>query len=248
MKNANQWAETKFVSTPHGLRGSRNPNHLGRGSRFIGDIQAQNYERAIRKYASGRLLDLGCGHVPLYGVYRDLVNENVCVDWENTLHVNPYLDMTADLTGELPFPSSSFDTIIMTDVLEHLPEPLFAMNQVSKVLRPGGKLILGVPFFYWLHEKPHDFYRYTEFALRRFCELSGLSVLELWSFGGILHVLIDVTSKGLAWAPRWLEAPVRPIHSAVATLNSTSLARKISNRTKDLFPLGYMMVAGKPPL
>ena len=130
--------------------------------------------RAIRAHARGRLLDMGCGYVPLYDAYRDLVSENICIDWQNTAHVNPYLDQMVDLTGALPFERGSFDTVLLTDVLEHIPEPTNLICEIARILRPGGKLILGVPFFYWLHEVPHDYYRYTEFALRRFCELSGL--------------------------------------------------------------------------
>jgi SAM-dependent methyltransferase len=175
-----------------------------------------------------------------------LVNENICVDWENTLHVNPFLDETADLSRELPFPSSSFDTVLMTDVLEHLPDPVSAINQVARVLRPGGKLILGVPFFYWLHERPHDYYRYTEYALRRFCDIAGLRIVELWPYGGLPEVLVDLISKGLCGLPRWLEKPLRPLNLVAVTLASSFLHRKVSNPRKDLFPLGYVMIAEKP--
>jgi SAM-dependent methyltransferase len=232
--------------TPRGLRGSRNPKYVGAGSEFICDILAQHYERAIVAHASGRLLDLGCGHVPLYGVYRDRVSENICVDWENTLHVNPFLDTTADLNEHLPFPPSSFDTVLLTDVLEHLAEPLQALLQVSAVLRPAGKLIIGVPFFYVLHEVPHDYYRYTEHALRRFCRLAGLQVVELSSYGGLPEVLIDLTSKGITVLPPWLAKPLRPLHTAVSHLSGTGPSRKISEWTKSSFPLGYMLIAEKP--
>jgi len=86
MKNAVRWHPTKFVNTARGLRASRDPKQVTISFHFITDIQAQWYERAIRIHARGRLLDMGCGEVPLYGVYRDLVQENVCIDWADTLH------------------------------------------------------------------------------------------------------------------------------------------------------------------
>jgi SAM-dependent methyltransferase len=178
LRNIEDWRPTKFVRTARGLRASRIPAHVSVSSRFMVDNVAPYYERAIRAHAHGRLLDMGCGYVPLYDVYRDVVSENICIDWQNTQHVNPYLDQMVDLTGALPFESASFDTVLLTDVLEHIPEPLNLMCEIARILRPGGKLILGVPFLYWLHEAPHDYYRYSEFALRRFCQLSGLHIVR----------------------------------------------------------------------
>jgi SAM-dependent methyltransferase len=156
LKNTEQWKPTKFICTSSGLAAAKEDRHLARGSRFIGGLQARNYEKALRSHARGRLLDLGCGHVPLYGVYRNLVSENICVDWENTMHVNTFLDIATSLDKELPFPDASYDTVLLTDVLEHLPEPVFSMPQIARVLRRKGKAIISVPFFYWLHEVPYD--------------------------------------------------------------------------------------------
>src|ERR1700730_3764704 len=212
------------------LRASRKPMHVSISSRFIVDIVAPHYEWAIRTYARGRLLDMGCGYVPLYETYRDLVSENICIDWQNTPHVNPYLDQIVDLTGALPFESDSFDTVLLTDVLEHIPEPMNLMCEIARILRPGGKLILGVPFLYWLHEIPHDYYRYTEFALRRFCQLSGLSVVALVPYGGLPEVLLDLISKGLNFLPRPLAASLRPIHAIASLLCKTKPVRKLSEQ------------------
>src|SRR5260370_12770989 len=114
MQNATQWQPTKFLRTKRGLRASHNPKFVGVGSRHISDIVAQHYERIIKAHAGGRLLDMGCGHVPLYETYRDLVQENVCIDWKNTIHVSPFLDVLVDLNGQFPFADQSFYTILLT--------------------------------------------------------------------------------------------------------------------------------------
>jgi SAM-dependent methyltransferase len=243
VRSSDRWRPTKFARLGGGLRASRNPAHVSVSSRFITDIVAPYYDRAIRAHAHGRLLDMGCGYVPLYDAYRGLVSENICIDWQNTTHVNPYLDHMVDLTGALPFEGSSFDTVLLTDVLEHIPEPTSLMCEIARILRPSGKLILGVPFFYWLHEVPHDYYRYTEFALRRFCKLSGLSVVEIVPYGGLPEILLDVSSKGLNFLPRPVAAILRPLHTGASLLGKTKPLRELSERTRSAFPLGYVLCA-----
>jgi SAM-dependent methyltransferase len=233
------------VRTKLGLRGSRSSEYVGPGSQHIADILARCYELAIRAHATGRLLDMGCGHVPLYEAYRDLVTENICVDWENTLHPNQYLDMSVDLNGNLPFDDGSFDTILLTDVLEHVTDPMRLMYEIARLLRLNGKLIVGVPFFYWLHEEPHDYYRYTEYALRRFCQLSRLKIVDLEPYGGLPDILLDLTSKGVGLLPRSLAAFVRPLHTSVSLLSRTRLFKKLSKLSQSTFPLGYVLVAQK---
>src|SRR6516165_7366055 len=150
------WHPSKFIQIATGWVGSPDPSELGIGSRLIGDILADVYFRAIRTHVRGRLLDLGCGKVPLYGMYRDLVTDSICIDWEETLHKNRHIDQFADLNSTLPIGDEEFDTVLSTDVLEHIARPGSAWAEMSRVLRPGGKLLLATPFLYWLHEEPHE--------------------------------------------------------------------------------------------
>jgi SAM-dependent methyltransferase len=188
---------------------------------------------------------MGCGNVPLYGVYRDIVTDNVCIDWEKSLHYNPHLDLTIDLREELPFEDQSFDTILLTDVLEHIAEPEKVMSESARLLRPSGKLIVGVPFLYWVHEQPHDYYRYTEFALRFLCDRHGLQVAELEPYGGLPEVLFDLTAKGVEILPNAIRGLLRSIHSAAVLSRHLPLMQKLSSATKHAFPLGYLLVAHK---
>ena len=66
MKQAQDWKPTKFVYCRGRLRGSRNRQELGIASRLIADTVAGFYDQNIPKYCRGRLIDLGCGKVPLY--------------------------------------------------------------------------------------------------------------------------------------------------------------------------------------
>ena len=56
---------------------------------------------------------------------------------------------------------------------------------------------MNVPFYYWLHERPHDYYRYTEYALRRFAETAGFNFLLIKTLGGVPEIIADILAKNL---------------------------------------------------
>ena len=245
MRNRELWTSSKFVEAGGKWVGSPDVSKVGRGSRFIMDIVASTYNQAIKKHAKGRLLDLGCGEVPLYGMYKDLVDNNTCVDWRKSIHQNHHVDNFVDLNGPLPFQDHSFDTILTTDVLEHIREPEICWREMSRVLAPGGKLILCVPFLYWQHEEPYDYFRYTSHKLKDYCEIHGLQILELEPYGGGLEVILDISGKHIA-RHAWLSA----MHLALTKLlMRLSPLRALSDDQKNEFPLGFCLVALKnvPP-
>ncbi len=245
MKDSEKWQAGKFVYRKGKLVASRNLEEVGLASRLIAGIVAARYDTNLRKHARGRLLDLGCGKVPLYEAYKDLVTDNVCVDWPNCLHENRHVDHKCDLNQELHFESGEFDTIILSDVLEHIREPALLWSEMSRVLSEGGKILMNVPFYYWLHEQPHDYYRYTEFALQRFVEMSGLRLVVLEPIGGAPEVVVDVFSKTILDTPI-LGRPLAALAQQVCMVFlRTRLGSRVSSRTSRTFPLGYFLVAEK---
>ena len=245
MRNSTEWRPTKYVASAGNLRVSLDPAQVGVGSRIVADAVARRYAKHIPEHCRGRLLDLGCGYVPLYQTYRDYIDDVVCVDWPDSLHVNRYIDFYANLAEVLPITDGSFDTIILSDVLEHLPEPAKAWQEMARVLRPRGKLILNVPFYYWLHEEPHDYYRYTRHALRQFAEGAGFEVLVIESIGGVPEVLGDVTAKYLAMRGGRAKRRAKLVNFLVEHFLRSSAGRRMSERTAERFPLGYFMIGEK---
>ena len=241
MQHKELWQPTKFVSTPKGLRASRDPEQVVRGSRFVADAQAQMYEKAIKEHASGSLLDLGCGFVPLYGVYKDFVRENICVDWDRTLHRSPHLDYTCDLNGTLPLQEEVFDTVLLTDVLEHVQDPVSLWKEMARLLKRGGKLIVGVPFLYPIHEAPHDYCRYTEHALRLFCEREAVTLISLEIFGGLAQVLVAfvgrMAGRSEVSSSLWRGVGSILLHSPIGKISAV--------RSSRAFPIAYCLVAQK---
>lgn len=246
MRNPDQWRPTKFVRHGGRLRASRDPALVSVGSRLAADLTAAFYDTHLPLHCRGRLVDLGCGDVPLYEAYRDLASEIVCVDWAHSQHAGAFVDRVCDLSQPLPIDAGSFDTIILSDVLEHVPEPAPLWGEMARILAPGGKLIMNVPFYYCVHEAPHDFHRFTEFALRRSADLAGLEILLLEPAGGSPEILADITAKHLQFIP----AVGRPLAAAVQAVThafvNTAIGRALSRRTAAAFPLGYFVIARKP--
>ena len=156
---------------------------------------------------SGLVLDVGCGVKP----YRSLLlsppsraSAYVGVD----LPGNPYATPDLEWDGvSIPRPDASVDSVLMTEVLEHCPEPGAVLREVCRVLRPGGFLFLTVPFVWPIHDIPHDEYRYTPFALERLLREAGFPAPRIEATGGRDAVL--AVTLGL-WAGRmptasWLE-------------------------------------------
>jgi len=229
-----------------GLRGSKNRNELGVGSRLVSNRIADFYTRAVREHARGRLLDLGCGKAPLLGYYAQFVENSTLVDWGNSMHENPILDLVADLNEPLALSDEAFDTVILSDVLEHIAEPQALLREISRVLSSdGGVLLLNVPFFYPIHEEPFDYYRYTEFSLARMCSSVGLQVREIAPLGGLPEILIDLFGKILQRMPFIGPSVAAVIQTTGEWITGRGLGKFASDRSAKHFPLGYTLIAVK---
>lgn len=245
MQNIRCWKPSKFIYHNGKLTTSKNPEEVIVESRFAVKIIAPFYDKYLRLYAKGKLLDLGCGKVPLYAAYKDFIDENICLDWAGTFHKNTFLDIEHDLNELLPLNDSEFDTIILSDVLEHIKNPDQLWREMKRVLKPGGILILNVPFYYWLHETPHDYFRYTEFALRKYADENNFEIIELHSTGGIIEVLTDLNAKIFMRIPilgRRLSVMIQAFSSF---LIKTKFGRRVSLNTGKNFPFGYFLVGKK---
>jgi len=245
MRNRQDWKPSKFVFKNGRLTASSNAEEVNIASRLITSMVGDFYLKTIREHAKGRLLDLGCGKAPLYQAYSDYASENICVDWSSSIHKNEYIDVACDLAKGIPFKNGEFDTIILSDVLEHIPNPEMLLEEIYRVLSDGGKLLLNVPFFYWIHESPHDFYRYTEYALRRLVGNCGLKIIYLAPYGGSPEVFADFMAKNVKFIPVVGPPMALALQKLAEIFVRTRLGGQVSRKTGALFPLGYGLVAEK---
>jgi SAM-dependent methyltransferase len=119
---------------------------------------------------NARILDVGAGHGDFAEIFigRDYIS----------LDVVPYaeVDLVCDLTQQVPFRPGTFDVIVLMNVLEHVFAFEKLMASLSALLKPGGRLIMAVPFMIKVHQPPFDFHRYTHFALPQIGADAGLKL------------------------------------------------------------------------
>jgi SAM-dependent methyltransferase len=100
----------------------------------------------------------------------------------------------------LPFADATMDGVLMVSVLEHLYDPIRAVDQVYRVLKPGGLFFSYAPFYHPYHASPHDYFRFTLDGYRYL--LRNFSDVQLISGGNYIAVLNDVVGYPIERAGR----------------------------------------------
>jgi len=139
------------------------------------------------------LLDAGCGEGKLSQLLSPAVHY-VGLDRYAGEQRNEYTDWTMrpSVLGDvhhLPLASDLCKTVALLHVLEHVREPTQVFAEIFRVLQPGGSLFVDVPFLHEIHHAPHDYFRYTPFALAALAQTTKLEVVEIRPSGGYFRAL-----------------------------------------------------------
>lgn len=215
--------------------------------RYFSPATLSLYERLVprlRAVASGALLDVGSGTMPFRAEVIDLVDDYHSLDIEKRV---PDVDFVADIRDMALVRSGEYDLVLCSQVLEHIAEPDKAIRELIRVLRPGGKLVLTVPFLSRLHEEPFDYFRFTEHGLRVLLENVGFQVREVLPAGSILsfigHQVSTIVISG-TWDVPVLKHVAFWLNALVIALPCYWLDRLFGIERK--MPLNYVVVAQKP--
>jgi len=160
---------------------------------------------------SGSVLDLGCGTRPFEQDILRHASRYVGLDWSNTLH-GRHADIVADLNGPLPIADATFDHVVSFEVLEHVAEPRVMLSEAFRVLRKSGQMTLSVPFQWWVHEAPWDYYRFTRHGLQYLLEKAGFVNVEVTPTTGFWSMWIlklNYQTMRLVAGPALLRAVTR---------------------------------------
>lgn len=206
----------------------------------------------IAANATGTVIDVGVGNADRRSNLPHCL-EYLSVDHLDAratgYHSTPDVWATA---SHLPFPARSADTLMLLDVMEHLSDPTSALSEAFRVLRPGGTLLISVPFAYPLHDVPNDFQRWTAYGLRRQLSSSGFSRPRVQPVGSppetaALLGSIALASCTLEWIQRrsLLALLIPAIAAMVLLKNLAGRALGMVCSTRELMPYGYWVSARK---
>jgi SAM-dependent methyltransferase len=161
-------------------------------------------------------LDLGCGQKPFISSFADCSYTGIDVEVSGREIGLKNPDIFFD-GSTIPFTSDTFDGILCTQVLEHVINLDLTLSECNRVLKPGGVMVISVPFLYREHEQPFDFRRFTSFGI--------ISNLEGHGFK------IEKVVKGLGAI------------STITMLANSFIAINLSAKRKSLFIIGGFLIA-----
>jgi SAM-dependent methyltransferase len=209
-------------------------------------------DQLLERYSSlykGVLYDLGAGESPYRDFFLRHADAYVAIDWSGSLHETKP-DIEANLNEALPIDSEVADTVVSLSVLEHLCEPQTMLNEAFRVLRPGGAIVLQVPFQWSVHEAPHDHYRYTPYGLEYIFKKAGFQDIRVEPQAGFFTMTV---LKWNYFTLRFVAGP-RPVRILLTALLSVfwHLGQLLAplfdklDRNWELEAPGYFVTARKP--
>lgn len=140
----------------------------------------------VAKYVTGKVLDVGAGG---YDRYQTFFNCEKYVKMDVNHQDN--IDVAGSAEA-IPLADNEFDTIICTQVLEHLKHPAKAASEMHRILKTNGHLILTAPQINELHEEPYDFFRYTKYGIIALFEEAGFKIMEYEQRGGFFTTIAQL--------------------------------------------------------
>jgi len=143
-------------------------------------------DKFLTKYAKnyrGVIYDLGCGESPYQAFILQFSQQYIGVDWEGSNHATKET-ILANLNEPLPIDSAVADCVISLSVMEHLYQPQTMLDEACRLLKPDGTIVLQVPWQWQVHEAPHDYFRYTPYALKYMFKKAGFDNINIECQGG----------------------------------------------------------------
>lgn len=207
----------------------------------------EDIEAAIKMHAAGNLLDLGCGNKPYEKWYEKLTNKQIGCDITQS-NLNK-VDVICPAT-ELKFSDNNFDTILCTQVMEHVFDNRLLVKESYRVLKPGGKIILTVPFCWQLHEEPYDFFRVSKYGLEEIFTSAGFEIITIKANGGKWAASFQMFINTVHSTFKYKTVRAKILKILFVELRFTSLLNRLAvwidkRHFDDSWTLNYLVVAKK---
>jgi len=224
-----------------------------------------NREDWVKKQLEGltprlKILDVGCGGQP-YRKYCDHLiyraHDFGQIDPPSQIIEKRYgpLDYISDIS-HIPEKDCSFDIVLSTEVLEHVPDPIAAIKEMGRLLKPSGKLILTAPLGAFLHQKPYHFYGgFTPYWFKKFLPEAGFVNINIEPNGGFFRFFgqecqrvtrILFRGRSLKSPVRWLFLPFEAVFMIIFTILCPLVCYYLDKvfRSED-YTIGYHVTAEK---
>lgn len=204
-----------------------------------------------REFARGMpVLDAGAGHQR----YRPFFDECVYLSQEHPAGIEfkqmqgISYDLVCPIDERIPLKDGSLAAIVSTSVLEHVRHPERFMAEAHRVLHPGGRLYVHVPFAYNEHEQPYDFQRPTRYGLKAWLEGAGFDRVSVLpssnsTYGASSYLLLAMKQEMLARGQGQRFADIAPILKYCVDLANAATDDVVDAAT--LMPVGWIAVAEK---
>jgi SAM-dependent methyltransferase len=197
---------------------------------YLSTVMLEHSLRQCGASVKGLVLDVGCGRRPYEKTFFAGATRYIGMDYL-TDRSSPEVVASA---LRLPFKDGAFETVVSTELLEHVPDPLAALREMERVLKPGGYLVLSAPMYWPRHEQPYDFFRFPYDGLLHLVHASGLDLMRIlnrgrsYAFvGQVLQEVHPFSFKPLTWLINrfflWCD---RRLKSDTLTMGWTVLAYK----------------------
>ena len=153
-----------------------------------------------REDSATRVVDIGCGTKPFRGLFAGGC-DYLGVDFDG----RSAADLVHDLGQPLPLEDGSADVVLLSEVIEHVPDPELLLAEAARLLRPGGELFVSAPFAFPIHGRPYDFRRFTDYYYRALPGRLPLELVELEASNQVattpllLANQLVLSTPGLPW-------------------------------------------------
>jgi len=153
-------------------------------------------KKSLRKLQNSLILDIGSGN----SSYLSEIHPSNAFYTLGYPDTNEMYGVRPNVFGDaryLPVGNDALDVVLLFEVLEHVKDTEKVLNEIRRVLRPGGQLFISVPFIYPIHDAPNDYWRFTIFGIENTLEKHDFEVIESSVHGNTLIAGLQMINLGL---------------------------------------------------
>lgn len=199
-------------------------------------------------YITGIVLDIGCGNKPYEKLFTGAIKYfglDIPVHYSANKE-DKKADIYCNLIRSLPIKNACIDGVIATEILEHMINPTFFLEECSRIMKKDGCILITTPMTWEMHEIPFDYYRYTKFGLIKLLENSGFKIERIIPHSNSFLTVVQlynllIYNKFILNHPRF----IRSVFSIIVFLISRISLFIFYNAKDAKLPLGYTVLAKK---